>query len=211
MILALPWALSVITPAWLPVNDRAACPRLAIAIATSAIEIRSPAVSSMSSSRGGGSGLTCWARSRSSSVVSPIADTTTTTSLPDFLVATIRWATRLIPAASATDEPPYFCTTMPTTLLSGWPAPRRGSGVLDPTDPAGVRRRGHRSQDGPDRKISGPDPSTSHRDQDLGTEQSRAASTWSCSPSNSVSSRSWATTECSALSTALARLPHEET
>ena len=36
-------------------------------------------VSSMSSSRAGGSGLTCLARSCSSSVVSPIAETTTTT------------------------------------------------------------------------------------------------------------------------------------
>ena len=64
--------------------------------------------------RGGGSGVTCSARSRSSSVVSPMAETTTTTSWPALRVATIRWATRLMPVASATDEPPYFCTTMPT-------------------------------------------------------------------------------------------------
>ena len=32
----------MITPAWLPVNDRAVWPRLAIAIASSAIEMRSP-------------------------------------------------------------------------------------------------------------------------------------------------------------------------
>ena len=44
------------TPAWLPVNDRASWPRLSIAMASSAIEIRSPAVSSMSSSRPVGSG-----------------------------------------------------------------------------------------------------------------------------------------------------------
>ena len=91
MIFALPWAPSVITPAWLPVNDRASWPRLPMAIASSAIEMRSPAVSSMSSSRPAGSGETCSARSISSSVVSPIADTTTTTSLPAFLAATIRW------------------------------------------------------------------------------------------------------------------------
>ena len=54
--------------------------RLAIAIATRAIEMRSPAVRSMSISRGGGMGLTCSARSSSSSVVSPIAETTTQTS-----------------------------------------------------------------------------------------------------------------------------------
>ena len=71
-------------------------PRSEIAIATSAIEIRSPAVSSMSSSRAGGSGLTSPARSSSSSVLSPIADTATTTSWPCFLAWTMRWATRLI-------------------------------------------------------------------------------------------------------------------
>ena len=30
------------TPAWLPVNERASCPRLPIAIASRAIEMRSP-------------------------------------------------------------------------------------------------------------------------------------------------------------------------
>ena len=122
MILARPCAESVITPAWEPVNDCALWPSWAMAIASSAIEIRSPAVSSMSSSRGGGSGVTCSARSRSSSVVSPIAETTTTTSLPARLVLTMRWATRLMPVASATDEPPYFCTTMPTGICprAGW-------------------------------------------------------------------------------------------
>ena len=80
----------MITPAWEPVNERASWPRLAIAMASSAIEIRSPEVSSMSSSRPGGSGLTCWARSSSSSVVSPMADTTTQTSLPALRVSTIR-------------------------------------------------------------------------------------------------------------------------
>ena len=78
MIRALPCTESVMMPAWLPVNDRASWPRSVIAIASSAIEMRSPAVSSMSSSRGDGSGDTCWARSSSSSVVSPIAETTTT-------------------------------------------------------------------------------------------------------------------------------------
>ena len=90
MILALPWASSVMTPAWLPVNDSASWPRLAIAIASTAMEMRSPAVSSMSSSRAGGSGDTCCARSIRSSVESPIAETTTTTWFPAFLVSTMR-------------------------------------------------------------------------------------------------------------------------
>ena len=58
MIFALPCTESVITPACEPVNERAVKPRSEIAIATSAIEIRSPAVRSMSISRAGGSGLT---------------------------------------------------------------------------------------------------------------------------------------------------------
>ena len=96
-------------------------------MATSALEMRSPAVRSMSISRGGGAGDTCSARSNSSSVVSPIADTTTTTSLPSLCVRTMRSATFLIRSASCTDEPPYFCTTRATlfNLLTRAPAARR--------------------------------------------------------------------------------------
>ena len=54
MMRAAPWAESVIRPAWEPVYDRASAPRSEIAMATSAMEMRSPAVSSMSSSRAGG-------------------------------------------------------------------------------------------------------------------------------------------------------------
>src|SRR3954451_22693594 len=71
----------------------------------------------MSSSRPAGVGETWLARSISSSVVSPIAETTTTTLLPAFLVSTMRRATRLMLSASATEDPPYFCTTMPTAAL----------------------------------------------------------------------------------------------
>ena len=125
MIRALPCAESVITPACEPVNERPSRPRLAMAMASSAIEIRSPAVSSMSSSRPGGSGLTWLARSRSSSVVSPMAETTTTTAWPALRVATMRWATRLMPSASATEDPPYFCTTRATGRRSFVPAAGR--------------------------------------------------------------------------------------
>ncbi len=111
MMRASPCFSVVMTPACEPVNERAVWPRSLIAIASRAALIRSPAVSSMSSSRARGLGLTCWARSSSSSVVSPMADTTTVTSCPCSLVATMRWATRLMLAASATDEPPNFCTT----------------------------------------------------------------------------------------------------
>jgi len=90
---------------------------LAIAIASRDIEIRSPAVSRMSISRAGGIGVIWLARPISSSVVSPIAETTTTTSSPARLASAIRLATRLMLAASATEEPPYFCTIRPTGAL----------------------------------------------------------------------------------------------
>ena len=67
-------------PDWLPVKLMASPPSSRIAIDSSAIEIRSPAVSSMSSSRRFGFGETCFASPRRSSVVSPIAETTTTRS-----------------------------------------------------------------------------------------------------------------------------------
>ena len=107
---ALPWRSVVITPAWEPVKLCASAPKDAIAMATRALETRSPAVRSMSISRAGGTGLTCSARSRSSSVVSPMAEQTTTTSLPCFLVSTIRSATLRMRSADSSEEPPYFCT-----------------------------------------------------------------------------------------------------
>src|SRR5829696_1254731 len=139
--------------------------------------IRSPAVSSMSSSRPGGSGVTCWARSSSSSVVSPIADTATTTSWPSRRVATIRSATRLIRSASATEEPPYFCTTSPTTSstpcdgsglwrvhTTGRRRRYRGKGMPmtqpDTAEPAaggGIRARGIRRSFGPVQAVQGID------------------------------------------------------
>ena len=109
-IRALPCRSVVSTPACEPVNDCASAPNDSMAIATSALDIRSPAVSNISISRAGGTGFTCAARSRSSSVVSPIAEHTTTTSFPCFLVATIRSATRRIRSALSSEDPPYFCT-----------------------------------------------------------------------------------------------------
>ena len=95
-------------PAWLPVKDLASKPKFEIAIASSAIEMRSPAVNNMSNSRPFGIGETWLAKSINSSVVSPMAETTTTTCWPDLLVAAIRAATRLMLSASATEEPPNF-------------------------------------------------------------------------------------------------------
>src|SRR5438132_10322861 len=105
-------------PDWLPVKLMASSPSSRIAIDRSAMAIRSPADSNMSSSRRSGLAETCFARARSSSVVSPMADTTTTTSWPLRLVLTTRSATCRMRATSATLEPPYFCTTIATVELS---------------------------------------------------------------------------------------------
>ena len=77
--------------------------------------MRSPDVSSMSISRPAGSAATSWASRSRSSVVLPIADTTTTTSLPARRVRTTCSATARMRSASATDVPPNFCTSKVTT------------------------------------------------------------------------------------------------
>jgi hypothetical protein len=96
-----------------PVKEIASTPRRLIAIARSAMAMRSPADRSMSSSRRGGSSCTSRASFNNSSVVWPIAETTTTTSWPAARVATTRSATLPSFAGVATEVPPYFCTTMP--------------------------------------------------------------------------------------------------
>ena len=186
MILALPCTESVITPACEPVNDRAVKPRSAIAIASSAIEIRSPAVSSMSSSRAGGSGVTSLARSSSSSVLSPIAETTTTTSCPARLALDDPLGHPLDAggvgeggaAVLLHDNAHNNFLTGTTTRPAGLPRPRPGF-------------------------YRGSTPSPSNI--------SLAAATCSSSPANSSSRRSWATIDWRARRAALALLPHEAT
>ncbi len=75
------------------------------------MEIRSPAVSSMSISRPAGRLDTSPARRMSSSVVLPMADTTTTTSLPCRRVRATWSATARMRSGSATEVPPNFWTT----------------------------------------------------------------------------------------------------
>ena len=107
-------SVSVTTPACEPVSEIAVWPRSWIAIAASAHEIRSPTESSMSSSRGSGAGEISWARSTSSSVEPPIAESTPTTSLPASRAATSRRATAFSRSGPSTDVPPNFWTTRPT-------------------------------------------------------------------------------------------------
>src|SRR5512142_1285919 len=94
----------------------------------------------------------------------------TTTSLPAFLVSTIRLATRLMPSASATEEPPYFCTIRPTahsfddrsrpapcdrhTLAPWWLAPplmprRRGPSRVGPSGTAPLGESTGAAPEGP--------------------------------------------------------------
>ena len=80
----------VMIPDWLPVKLMASPPSSRIAIDSSAIEMRSPAESSMSSSRRSGFADTFLAIASSSSVVSPMAETTTTTSWPCWRVCMTR-------------------------------------------------------------------------------------------------------------------------
>src|SRR3954454_15042236 len=110
-IRARPYVPSVVMPAWGPVRLMAWTPIACRAIDTSVALWCSPVASSMSSSRGSGSSVIPAASPSSSSVVSPIADTTATRALPRDRSRAIRRATRLIRSAPATEEPPNFWTT----------------------------------------------------------------------------------------------------
>ena len=115
-IRALVCDVSVTMPACDPDREIAWLPRSLSAIAHRAHEIRSPVESSMSISRGWGSGEISWAISTSWSVVAPRADSTATTEWPSSRARTIRFAALIRRSASATDVPPNFITTMPFEL-----------------------------------------------------------------------------------------------
>jgi len=98
------------------VKDTAFSPKEWMAMASRAMDIRSPVVSSISISRRGGS-LDIWrARAVRSSVVSAMAETTTTTLLPRRLARTIRAATALMRRTLETELPPYFWTIIGMVL-----------------------------------------------------------------------------------------------
>ena len=84
--------------------------------------MRSPTEISMSIARGFGRSEMRCARSTSSSVVSPIADSTATTRPPFSFSATIRRATAFSRSGFPTDVPPNFITTVPPTRCSSAPA-----------------------------------------------------------------------------------------
>src|SRR3954467_13945714 len=97
------------------------------------IEIRSPAVNSMSSSRGSGRSVISEAIASRSSVVVPIALTTTITPFPASRACTTRSATDSRRSTEPTDVPPNFMTTvgMPAGLLLG-DRPSVAAGTLPP-------------------------------------------------------------------------------
>src|SRR6187402_3584828 len=127
-------------PACGPVRLIAPTPRAWRAIDTRVALWCSPVASRTSSSRGSGSSVIAAARPRSSSVVSPMADTTTTRSLPAARSRAMRRATRLIRSASATDDPPNFWTTSVAGMAGAFY--RAGSGTPPSTIvPVRARRR----------------------------------------------------------------------
>ena len=107
-------------PTWLPVKLLASMPRSASAMHSSAIDTRSPVVSSMSISRPGSAFETSLASLIRLSVDLPIADTATTTSLPWRFVNAMCSATARIRSGSATDVPPNFWTMRATGNECYW-------------------------------------------------------------------------------------------
>ncbi|OQA74223.1 MAG: hypothetical protein BWY32_03663 [bacterium ADurb.Bin243] len=107
-ILASVCDVSVRIPDCDPVKDIAETPMSLIAMESSAIDMRSPELKSMSISRFGGLPATSRASEIRSSVVSPIAETTTRTLLPAFFSLTMRSATFNILSGFPTEVPPYF-------------------------------------------------------------------------------------------------------
>src|SRR5579864_437780 len=106
-------------PAWKPRSETADTPSSLSAIDISGAETPSPVDSSRSNSRAAGSLATRDASVSSRSVVSPIALTTATTSLPARWVVAMRRAARLMRAGVASDVPPYFWTTIGLATVSG--------------------------------------------------------------------------------------------
>ena len=107
----------MLKPACQPVRLMAETPSSCKAIVSREIEISSPAASSISISRWDGSEVISAALAIRSSVVSPCAETTTTTSLPALRVFMTMRATLKMRSRSLTEEPPNFCTIKPIGVI----------------------------------------------------------------------------------------------
>ena len=95
---------------WKAFRETAGTSKACIAMAIRAAETCSPVVTSISSSLFFALGLIVSARARSSSVVSPMAERTTTTSFPDLYSSMQRFATLKMRSLPATELPPNFFT-----------------------------------------------------------------------------------------------------
>ena len=109
-ISAFPCLEVVIIPACEPVKEKELYPKLFRCMDNKDIVILSPADKSMSISLGVGFSESSLARWINSSVLEPIAEGTTTTSLLSFLHSIILSATSFNEFVSATLVPPNFCT-----------------------------------------------------------------------------------------------------
>ena len=100
--------MSVSTPACQPVSEMTGYPSFWMAMAKSDMEIISPVDRSTSISRLDGRALISAALAIRSSVVSPWAETTTTTWLPALYALVAMSATLKIRSVFATEVPPNF-------------------------------------------------------------------------------------------------------
>ena len=107
---AFPCTRVVCIATWKAFRDTAGISIVSKAMAISATDTCSPVVSSISSSRLGGSGLISFAFAISSSVVFPIAERTTITSLPFLKSSAHLLATLKMRSLFPTEVPPNFFT-----------------------------------------------------------------------------------------------------
>jgi hypothetical protein len=119
LILALLWAESLLMPACHPVRETAGQPKLFRVKARRAADCCSPVASNISISRPFKNSPVAPANWIRSSVVSPMADTTTTTCCPFIFISRTRQAIFLIFSIEATELPPNFATTN-DKLLTPW-------------------------------------------------------------------------------------------
>ena len=111
MMVALVWVVSVMIPAWLPVKDTASMPEVGQGHDQQGHRDPLPRGEEHVELPGGWTGLTSLANRIRSSVVLPMALTTTTTSSPLRRDRATWSATARMRSASPTEVPPNFWTT----------------------------------------------------------------------------------------------------
>ena len=126
-IFAFVCVVSVTIPACEPVSEIASWPRSSIAISASAHEMRSPTEISMSIARGFGRVGDPCARSTSSSVVSPIAESTRDDPAALLLRRDDPPGDAFSRSGSPTDVPPNFITSVPARCSSARAIPGTAS------------------------------------------------------------------------------------